>query len=90
MEKEAVLQVRMEKRIKDKVEKLYRDMGITFASAVRLFANQSLVEQRMPFIISKKPALAGGILSKYADKSKWAEEETAFEKGIKDEYENNL
>lgn len=87
---ETVLQVRMEKALKDKVEKLYRDMGITFASAVRLFAKQSLVEQRIPFIVSKKPMLAGGLLSKYADKSKWAEEEQAFEKGLVNRYENNM
>ena len=70
MESETVLQVRMDKETKDSVEKLYREMGITFASAVRLFAKQSLVEQRMPFVVSKKPVLAGGMLSKYADKSK--------------------
>ena len=87
---ETVLQVRMEKSLKDKVEKLYRDMGITFASAVRLFAKQSLVEQRIPFVISKKPMLAGGMLAKYADKSKWPEEERAFEKGIVEKYENNM
>ncbi len=84
---ETVLQVRMDKNIKEKVEKLYRDMGITFASAVRLFARQSLVEQRMPFVVSKKPVLAGGMLSKYADKSKWIEEDGAFERGILEEYE---
>ena len=87
---ETVLQVRMEKSVKDKVEKLYKDMGITFASAVRLFAKQSLVEQRMPFIVSKKPMLSGGILSKYADKTKWSEEDSAFEKGIVKNYENNM
>ena len=83
---ETVLQVRMDKDIKDKVEKLYRDMGITFASAVRLFAKQSLVEQRMPFVVSKKPTLAGGMLSKYADKTKWPEEDKAFEKGMVDKH----
>lgn len=87
---ETVLQVRMEKSIKDKVEKLYKDMGITFATAVRLFAKQSLVEQRMPFIISKTPTLTGGMLSKYADKSKWAKEDGAFEKGIITAYEESL
>ena len=87
---ETVLQVRMDKGIKDKVEKLYRDMGITFASAVRLFAKQSLVEQRMPFVVSKKPTLAGGMLSKYADKNKWPEEDEAFAKGMVGKYEDNI
>ena len=87
---ESVLQVRMDKETKDKVEDLYRDMGITFASAVRLFAKQSLVEQGMPFIVSKKPSLAGGILSKYADKSKWELEEGAMERGIAEDYAKNM
>ena len=89
MEAEVVLQVRMDKKTKDKVEKLYRDMGITFATAVRLFAKQSLVEERLPFVVSKKPVLAGGMLSKYADKSKWKKEKIALEKGIIEEYEKN-
>ncbi len=83
METETVLQVRMDKSTKDKVEKLYRQMGITFASAVRLFANQSLVEQGLPFVVSKKPSLAGGMLSKYADKTKWPEELSAMEGELK-------
>lgn len=90
MDKEVVLQVRMDKNTKDKVEKLYRDMGITFASAVRLLAKQSLVEQRLPFVVSKKPTFTGGMLSKYADRTKWSEEEGAFERGIKEEYEKNM
>ena len=89
MEAEVVLQVRMDKKTKDKVEKLYRDMGITFATAVRLFAKQSLVEERLPFVVSKKPVLAGGMLSKYADKTKWKKENKAFEKGIIEEYAKN-
>ena len=89
MEGEVVLQVRMDKKTKDKVEKLYRDMGITFATAVRLFAKQSLVEERLPFVVSKKPVLAGGMLSKYADKTKWKKEKKALEKGIVEVYEKN-
>ena len=89
MEAEVVLQVRMDKKTKDKVEKLYRDMGITFATAVRLFAKQSLVEERLPFVVSKKPVLAGGMLSKYADKTKWKKEKKALEKGIVEVYEKN-
>ena len=90
METETVLQVRMDKSTKDKVEKLYRQMGITFASAVRLFANQSLVEQGLPFVVSKKPSLAGGMLSKYADKTKWPEELSAMEGELKAKHEKSM
>lgn len=90
METETVLQVRMDKSTKDKVEKLYRQMGITFASAVRLFAKQSLVEQGLPFVVSKKPTLAGGMLSKYADKTKWPEELSAMEGELKSKHEKSM
>lgn len=86
---DTVLQVRMDKKTKDDVERLYRTMGLTFASAVRLFAKQSLVEQGMPFVVTKKPTNAAGMLSKYADITKRKLEEGAFESGIIDEYKKN-
>ena len=44
--------------------------------------NKNIEEERLPFVVSKKPVLAGGMLSKYADKSKWKKEKKALEKGI--------
>ena len=44
-------------------------------------------EDKLPFVVSKKPVLAGGMLSKYADKTKWKKENKALEKGIIEEYE---
>lgn len=43
-------------------------------------------EDKLPFVVSKKPVLAGGMLSKYADKTKWKKENKALEKGIIEEY----
>ena len=51
MAKEATLQVRMDAELKDKVEALYRDMGTSFAEAVRIFARQSVRENGMPFVV---------------------------------------
>ena len=53
MAKEAVLQVRMDADLKNKVEELYKEMGTTFSEAVRIFARQSLNDNAMPFIVSK-------------------------------------
>ena len=47
--KEAVMQVRMDASLKEQVENLYRDMGTSFAEAVRIFAKQSVEENAMPF-----------------------------------------
>ena len=52
MAKDATLNVRMDAEVKAKVEKLYRDMGTSFAEAVRMFAVQSLKENGMPMIVA--------------------------------------
>ena len=51
MAKEATLQVRMDAELKEQVEQLYKDMGTSFAEAVRIFARQSVEENGMPFVI---------------------------------------
>lgn len=51
MAKEATLQVRMDSELKEQVELLYKQLGTSFAEAVRIFARQSLEEKAMPFRI---------------------------------------
>ena len=49
MAMDATVQIRMDGALKEQVEKLYREMGTSFAEAVRIFARQSLREGGMPF-----------------------------------------
>ena len=49
MAMDSTLQVRMDHELKQQVEELYRDLGTSFAEAVRVFARQSLREGGMPF-----------------------------------------
>lgn len=49
MAMDATLQIRMNSDLKVQVEELYRNMGTSFAEAVRIFAQQSLREGGMPF-----------------------------------------
>lgn len=49
MAMDATLQVRMDAHIKNSVEELYRGLGTSFAEAVRIFAQQSLLAGGMPF-----------------------------------------
>ena len=49
MSMDAPLQVRMDGQIKNNVEELYRNLGTSFAEAVRIFAQQSLLAGGMPF-----------------------------------------
>lgn len=49
MAMDATLQIRMNSDLKAEVEELYRNLGTSFAEAVRIFAQQSLREGGMPF-----------------------------------------
>lgn len=47
--KESVMKVKMDPELKEQAEKLYEQMGTTFAEAIRIFAKQSVREKAMPF-----------------------------------------
>lgn len=48
-----VLQIRIDKKTKDDVENLYKSMGLTFASTVRLLARQKIYQDEI-FTFDKK------------------------------------
>ena len=82
MAKQAVYQVRMDEEIKDQVEELYRNLGTSFAEAVRMFAVQSLREQGLPFVPSEARGKTYGALSAHADPALIPQESDAFEKAM--------
>lgn len=45
MSKQATLQVSMDSELKEQVELLYKQLGTSFAEAVRIFARQSVEER---------------------------------------------
>ena len=58
MAKEATVQVRMDSELKEQVEMLYKQLGTSFAEAVRIFARQSVAEGAMPFTMHLSSANA--------------------------------
>ena len=52
MAMDAICQIRMDSTLKAQVETLYRELGTTFSEAVRIFAQQSVREGRLPFLPS--------------------------------------
>ena len=54
MAMDATCQIRMDGELKTQVETLYHNLGTSFAEAVRIFAQQSVREGRMPFRPSLK------------------------------------
>ena len=89
MAKQAVYQVRMDEEIKNRVEALYRELGTTFAEAVRIFAVQSLREQGMPFTPSEMRGKSFGSLSSFANPELIPEESTAFQKAMVAKHADN-
>jgi len=87
MAKEATLQVRMDAQLKEEVEELYKNMGTSFAEAVRIFAKQSVVDQKMPFTLCNSRGNAFGILSQYANPDLIEQENAAYERETVKKYE---
>lgn len=86
MAKEATLQVRMDAELKEAAERLYKELGTSFAEAVRIFAKQSVREQGIPFTINVERKSAYGMLAQYADPAKIAEEQDAFAEAVSEKY----
>ena len=90
MTHEVVLQVRMDADLKNAAEKIYLDMGINFAEAVRLFAKKSVELGTSPFTISENKKSVFGALSKYANKNLIPMEDKAWEGAVSEKYAKNL
>lgn len=49
MTHDTILRVPMDSKLKEQAEQLYFQLGTSFEEAVRVFAAQSVLENRMPF-----------------------------------------
>ena len=89
MSKEAIVQIRMDAGIKEAVEVLYKELGTSFAEAVRVFAAQSIIEKGYPFkprIIKGDRKSMRGSLSKYADPALRDAEKDAFREAMEEKH----
>jgi DNA-damage-inducible protein J len=53
----AQVNIRIDDRLKDEGEKLFRELGLSFSSAVSVFVSQAVRERAIPFLISEKRAV---------------------------------
>lgn len=81
-QKRAILQVRIREDDKARAERLYDAMGTSLAEAVRLFVAQSILMRKLPFqpmaTQSKDGEAAYGVLRKYGNPNRRAEERNAW------------
>ena len=85
MAKEAVVQIRMDSEVKESVENVYKNLGTSFAEAVRIFANQSIKVKGFPFVprdYNSSGRSARGLLRKRASEQLRQSEKEAFMKAM--------
>ena len=45
--------IRIDKKLKTQADELFRDLGLSFSSAITMFAKQAVREQRIPFEVKR-------------------------------------
>ena len=87
--KSTVMQFRMDAGLKKDADELFRELGTSFAEALRIFARQCVLTHSMPIPISMpRRETAGGALSRYANPSKRELEDGAFASAMEAKHEN--
>ncbi len=94
MPKDALLQVRIDPEVKRDAEALYASMGTSLSEAVRMFVNQSILDQQMPFTptsLRKRGAgKAFGALNVFASPTKREKERDAWVASLSMKAESEL
>lgn len=81
--KSTVMQFRMDAALKRDAEELFRELGTSFAEALRIFAQQCVLTHSMPIAISlPRHETACGAFAQYADPAKRELEANAFARAM--------
>ncbi len=84
-----VMQFRMDAELKHEAEKLFRELGTSFAEAIRIFARQCVLTRSMPITIAMpRQESASGAFAQYADPGKRKLEDGAFARAMETKHAN--
>ena len=87
--KSTVMQFRIDAGLKQDAEELFRELGTSFAEALRIFARQCVLTRSMPIAIAMPHhETASGAFAQYADPDKHKLEGNAFAKAMEAKYAN--
>lgn len=87
--KSTVMQFRMDAELKRDAESLFRELGTSFAEALRIFARQCVLTRSMPISIAlPQQTSASGAFAQYADPAKRKLETGAFARAMETKHEN--
>ncbi len=81
--KTSVMQFRMDAELKREAEELFRELGTSFAEALRIFAKQSVLTRSLPIAVAlPRHERTGGTFAQYADPGRRKLEEGAFARAM--------
>ncbi len=87
--KSTVMQFRMDTELKRDAEVLFRELGTSFAEALRIFAKQCVLTHSMPISIAMpQRETASGAFAQYADPAKRKLESGAFARAMEAKHAN--
>ena len=87
--KSTVMQFRMDTELKQDAESLFRELGTSFAEALRIFARQCVLTRSMPIAIAMpRQKTASGAFAKFADPAKRKLESGAFARAMEAKHAN--
>ena len=87
--KSAVMQFRMDTELKTEAERLFRELGTSFAEALRIFARQCVLTRSMPIAIAMpRSETASGAFAHYANPEKRKLEGGAFARAMEAKHAN--
>ena len=88
--KSTVMQFRMDSELKRDAESLFRELGTSFAEALRIFARQCVLTRSLPSAITlpQQPS-ASGAFAQYADPAKRKLETGAFARAMETKHANS-
>ena len=87
--KSTVMQFRMEAELKTEAEELFRNLGTSFAEALRIFTKQCILTRSMPIAIAMpRQGTARGAFAKFADPAKLKLESGAFARAMEAKHAN--
>ena len=77
----AQLNIRIEDNLKEKGDRLFREMGLSFSSAVSLFVSQAVRERAIPFQITTQEPRSLTLASENVLAKEWLspEEDSSWE-----------
>ena len=87
--KSTVMQFRMDTELKRDAESLFKELGTSFAEALRIFARQCVLTRSMPIAITlPQQTSANGAFAQYADTKKRKLETGAFARAMETKHAN--